>query len=164
MLLGHRPLPARVAARGHARGDGSHRGGVQRVRRSSPLERRQREFAVVQRARSQPAHPDALTAEHHAAGGAAAANGSTIRIGHALVTAQRDAIVFHHRGQHLLACEDAQAQERIAHVAQYALHGHRDLNLRGRYGPHRGLCVRRCTDPVTYFIGRISGNLVCRHF
>jgi hypothetical protein len=65
--------------------------------------------------------------------GAAAANGSTIRIGHALDTAQRDAIGFHHRGQHLLAGVDAQAQERMAHVAQYTLHGHRELNLRAAW-------------------------------
>jgi hypothetical protein len=92
--------------------------------------------------------------------GAAAANGSTIRIGHALDTAQRDAIGFHHRGQHLLAGVDAQAQERMAHVAQYTLHGHRELNLRGRYGPQRGLRVR--LHPGGSF-GCLSGSRMLAH-
>jgi hypothetical protein len=51
MLLRHWLLRARVAARGHARGDGRYRGGVQRIRGGGPFEGRQRQFALVQRAR-----------------------------------------------------------------------------------------------------------------
>jgi hypothetical protein len=59
-------------------------------------------------------------------------------VGHALGAAQRDPIGFHHRGQHLLASVDAQAQEGVAHIAQHALHGQRDLHLRSRHARSAG--------------------------
>lgn len=137
----HRLLRVGVAPRGHARSDGGHRGGVQRVAAGGPFEAAQRQFAFGHRARPRASYGDALAAQHDLAGGGAAAHGASSCIGHALGAAQCDTVGFHHRRQHLLARVDAQAQESVANIAQNALHGQRDLNLR-RHGPQCGQRVR----------------------
>ena len=138
----HRLLGTGIAPRRHARGDGGHRGRIQRVAAGGPQEAWQRQFAFDRRAGSRSAHCNALAAEHDLTGGAAATHGTPCSVGHSLGPAQRDAVGFHHRAQHLLAGFDAQAQECVAHVAQNTLHGQRDLNLRSRHHPQRGLRVR----------------------
>ena len=116
-----RLLGGRVAARRHARGDGCQRGRIQRVSCGSPLEGGQREFAVLQRARTQPSHRDALASEYDPAASAAAAHGVAALVGHALGAAHSDALVLHHRGRHALAGVDAQTQEGMAHVVSCCL-------------------------------------------
>jgi hypothetical protein len=138
----HRLLGAGVAAGGHARSDGRHRGRVQRVVVGSPLEAGQGQFSIGHRARPRPAHRNALAAEHDLSWRAAAAYRAPPGVGHALGPAQRDAVGLHQGGQHLLASVDAQAQEGVAHIAQHALHGQRDLHLRSRQCPQRGLRAR----------------------
>jgi hypothetical protein len=107
-----------------------------------PLEAGQRDLARGRRARPGPANRDALAAQHDLAGRGAAAHGAPARVGHTLGPAQRDPIGFHHRRQHLLAGIDAQAQEGMAHIAQHALHGQRDLHWGSRQFPQRGLRAR----------------------
>jgi hypothetical protein len=63
-------------------------------------------------------------------------------IGHARGAAQRDPVGLHQGCQHLLARIDAQAQEGVAHIAQNALHGQRDLHLGSWQCPQRGLHAR----------------------
>jgi hypothetical protein len=138
----HRLLGAGIAPGRHARGDGRHRGGVQRVAAGGPLEAAQRQFALGRRACSWASYGYALAAQHDLAGGGAAAHGASGRVRHALGTAQCDPVGFHHRRQHLLARVNAQAQEGVANIAQNALHGQRYLNLRSRHGPQCGLRVR----------------------
>ncbi len=142
LRLGQRLQRVAIASHRHARGDGRHRGRVQRVAGGRPLERRQRQLAGIQIARPGPAHCNALAAQHHRAGRRAAAHRAAVGIGHALGTAQRDSVGFHHRGQHRLAGLDAQPVEGALHVLQDTLNGQGQLHGRSRYSPQRGLRAR----------------------
>ena len=131
-----------IAPTGHPRGNRGQRRRVQRVAVARPRVGRKARFAGLEVSRTRPRDRDLPTAQGDPASGVAAAVGAALRVGHALRTAQRRALRFHHRPEHRFPCADAQADECALDVLQHARDWQRDLGRGPLQGEFRQLRLR----------------------
>jgi hypothetical protein len=102
---------------------------IERIAARSESEARQPQLCAVHRSSAQPSHGDSSPTQRDLASRRSRALRSAPRIRHALRTAQRSAVLLHHRRQHLAACRHAQREESLPHILQAREQTQRNLHL-----------------------------------
>src|SRR5207302_4235212 len=129
LSFGQRVQRTSVLPGRHADRDRLQPSSVERVAARGELEARKPKLLPLHRSCPQPRHLDPPPAERDFALHRPAPHRSALRIGYPLRSAQRFALAFHHRRQHLTTRGDAEREESLLHVVERREQSERKLHF-----------------------------------